>query len=288
MHTVFAPKTAVKTINLGGRLMDFSTPKVMGIINVTPDSFYSASRVASAGDVAARARRMLEEGADILDVGAYSTRPGASPVSADEEYSRLAPALEAIRSEAPEAVISVDTFRGDVARKVVEGWGVQIINDIGGGTLDPAMWPTVADLKVAYVLMHTRGTPATMRSLTDYEDVVADVLSDLARKADTLHAAGVCDVILDPGFGFAKTVEQNFRLLDSLDLFCATGMPVLAGMSRKTMIWKTLGCTPEESLPGTISLHTVALMKGADIIRVHDVAPAADSVRLIARLRPHS
>ncbi len=272
------------SIRVGGDLMSLDTPKVMGIINVTPDSFYSGSRCGDRAAVRARVREMRSEGADILDIGGYSSRPGAQDVSPEEEYRRLAEGLAAIREEWPEAIVSVDTFRAAVARRCVEDWKVDIINDIGGGTLDPEMFPAVADLGVAYVLMHTRGTPATMRNLTDYEDVTAEVLEDLAFKADRLREAGVADVIIDPGFGFAKTVEQNFRMLAELDVFHEIGAPVLAGVSRKTMIWKTLGITPEESADGTQVLHTVALMNGADILRVHDVKPAVQAVRLISAL----
>lgn len=258
--------------------MDFSRPRVMGIINVTPDSFYPGSR---AGDHAAEvARRMLADGADILDVGGYSTRPGAAEVSAREEYDRLAPALEQIRSVAPEAVISVDTFRADVARKVVLEFGVDIVNDIGGGTLDPDIIPAVAELGVPYVLMHMRGTPATMQQHTDYADVTAEVLSDLAFKTDACRLAGIHDVIVDPGFGFAKTVEQNYRLLADLDVLHELHAPVLAGISRKSMLCKPLGVTPPEAGEATVAIHPIALMNGADIIRVHDVLPAVQSVKL--------
>lgn len=273
-----------QTINISGKLLDMQRPLVMGIINVTPDSFYSDSRVADPRAVAERAMLMLRDGADILDVGGCSTRPGAPDVSPDEEYRRLASGLEAIRRVAPDAIISVDTFRADVAERCVRDWGVQIINDIGGGTLDDKMWQTVADLRVAYILMHMRGTPATMGDCCQYDDVTADVIRDLAFKADTLRDMGVADIIIDPGFGFAKTSEQNFRLLADLAEFKKMGMPLLVGLSRKTMIWKNLGITPADSLYGTVALHTVAMMNGADIIRVHDVRPAADSARLLAML----
>ena len=228
---------------------------------------------------------MKEEGADIIDIGGYSSRTGASEVSEDEEYSGLAVGLEAIREVWPEAVVSVDTFRANVARRCVEEWGVDIINDIGGGTLDPDIRQTVADLGVAYVLMHMRGTPSTMQSKTEYADVTAEVLTDLSKKAYELSGLGVKDIIIDPGFGFAKTVEQNFRLLEDFEEFCKMGMPVLAGISRKTMIWKTLGIHPEESLSGTIALDAIALYKGADIVRVHDVKPAVETARLVSALR---
>ena len=247
------------TLNIRGRLVDLSTPKVMGIVNVTPDSFYSGSRTSGREALERRILQLREEGADIVDLGGYSSRPGADDVSPEEEYSRLASGLEVVKEVWPEVPVSIDTFRASVARRCVEEWGADIINDIGGGTLDPEMWQTVADLRVAYVLMHMRGTPSTMSSLTDYEDVTAEVITDLSRKVYELRGLGVCDIIIDPGFGFAKTVDQNFRLLDELREFCRMGMPVLAGMSRKTMIWKTLGVTPEESLTGTISLNTIGI-----------------------------
>ena len=273
-----------KSINIGGRLMEFDRPKVMGIINVTPDSFYSGSRTPGCAAIERRAVEMVEQGVDIFDIGGYSTRSGADEISPEEEYG----GLEVLRRVAPEVPISVDTFRAGVARKCVENWGVEIINDIAGGTLDPDMFATIADLKVAYVLMHTRGTPATMQQLTDYCDVTAEVLSDLMAKVRQLRLLGVNDIILDPGFGFAKTVDQNFRLLAELKVFVDTGLPVLAGLSRKSMIWRSLGTTPAESLTGTTVLDTVALMAGADILRVHDVRDAKENVLLIEKLRNNS
>lgn len=273
------------TINVKGRLIDFATPKIMGIVNVTPDSFYAGSRASCREEVAEKVARMRAEGADIIDIGGCSSRPGASLVDADEEYARLATGLEAVREVWADAIVSVDTFRGSVARRCVEEWGADIINDIGGGTLDADMWQTVAELGVAYVLMHTRGTPETMQGLTDYADVTADVITDLSKKAYELRGLGVCDIIIDPGFGFAKTAEQNFKLLDELGEFCKMGMPVLAGLSRKRMVWQTLGTTPEESLDGTVALDAIALYNGADIVRVHDVAPAAASAKLVAMIR---
>lgn len=276
------------TINIRGRLMDFSRPKVMGIINVTPDSFYSQSRTFSQDAIARRLDGMLAEEADIIDIGGYSTRPGADPVSPEEEYSRLALALETVRKRHPETVVSVDTFRAEVARRCVEDWQADIINDIGGGTLDPEMWPTVADLKVPYILMHMRGTPQTMQSMTDYEDVAADVISDLAHKAARLHALGVADVIIDPGYGFAKTIDQNYRLLAAIPEFRKMRMPVLVGISHKTMIWRPLGITPEESTLPTVALDAMALQLGADIVRVHEVLPAVQTVEMLGLLRRNS
>lgn len=270
------------SINVGGRLMSFDIPKVMGIVNVTPDSFYPGSRSMGKHGLAERVGRMMEEGTDIVDIGGYSSRPGAADVSPEEEYSRLASGLEVIRAVWPEAVVSVDTFRSDVARRCVEEWGVEIINDISGGDLDAEMWETVASLKVAYVLMHMRGTPQTMTGLTDYENVTAETLSQLTFKVAALHGMGVTDVIVDPGFGFAKNVGQNYQLLSGLREFRLTGCPVLAGLSRKTMIWKPLGIAPDEAANGTTVLNTIALLNGADILRVHDVRAAVEAVRLVS------
>lgn len=275
----------MKSIRVKGKLIDFSRPKVMGIVNVTPDSFFAGSRTFDAGLIESRVEKMRADGADILDIGGYSSRPGADVVSPEEEYARLSRGLEAVRKVWPEAVVSVDTFRAEVARRCVEEWGADIINDISGGDLDPEMWPAVADLHVPYVLMHMRGTPETMQSLTGYSDITADVITDLAYKADRLHDMGVCDVIIDPGFGFAKTLEQNYRLLNSLEEVCRMGMPVLVGMSRKSMIYNALVTEPSESLAGTVALDAVALMKGADIIRVHDVREAVQTVRLLEMLK---
>lgn len=272
-------------VNVGGRLVDFRRPWVMGIVNVTPDSFYADSRTPDLRGCRDRIQSLVAAGADCLDIGGYSTRPGADDISPDCEWQRLRLALEAARELAPAIPLSVDTFRAEVARKCVESYGVEIINDIGGGTLDADMYEAVAELGCAYVLMHTRGTPAQMQSLTDYADVTAEVLEDLAHKTARLRLLGVRDIILDPGFGFAKTVDQNFTLLAELDQFLALGLPVLAGLSRKSMIWRTLECGPEESLTGTTALNTVALLKGASILRVHDVAQARECVTLIEKLR---
>lgn len=272
-----------RSIRIKDKLYDFEEPKVMGILNVTPDSFYAGSRVGS--EAASRASEMLADGADILDIGGYSSRPGAEDISSEREYDRLAPALEAIRSEHPEAIISVDTFRADVARKTVENFAVDIINDISGGTLDPEMRDTVAALGTPYILMHMRGTPATMQQMCRYDDVVADVLSELAFKTDDFRQAGVHDIIVDPGFGFAKTIEQNYRLLAALNLFHETGCPVLAGISRKSMLFKPLGIAPDDAGPATVAVHSMALMLGADIIRVHDVKQAVQSVKIFKMLK---
>ncbi|MDE6237452.1 MAG: dihydropteroate synthase, partial [Muribaculaceae bacterium] len=246
---------------------------------------FSGSRTPDLSSLSERLKKMLQSEPDVFDIGGYSSRPGAADISPEEEWDRLAPGLELLRKLSSSTPISVDTFRASVARKSVENFGVEIINDISGGTLDDEMWQTVADLKCAYVLMHMRGNPETMSSLTDYEDVTAEVLEDLAFKLAELRQLGVANVIIDPGFGFAKTVEQNFRLLRDLEVFCSLGCPLLAGLSRKSMIWKTLGTTPSEALNGTTALNAIALQKGADILRVHDVAEARECVTLHKLLR---
>lgn len=271
------------TINIGGRLVETARPLVMGIVNVTPDSFYAGSRADMPG-LAARVAGMLSDGADIIDLGGYSTRPGAAKVDAAEELRRLEPAVALLRREFPDIIISVDTWRAEVAERCV-GLGADIVNDISGGDMDPAMFGAVARMKVPYILMHTRGTPATMQTMTDYDDVAADVLRDLAFKTDRLRQAGVCDIIVDPGFGFAKTVDQNYALLGALGAFRALGCPLLAGVSRKTMIWKELGVTPDEALNGTTAVNMLALVNGADILRVHDVRQAAETVRIFEAYR---
>lgn len=273
------------TLNLGGRLWELSRPVVMGILNATPDSFYAASR--AEGDEAAgrRADAIIREGGAIIDVGACSTRPGSEPPSEDEEMRRLDAALSVVRRAHPDAILSVDTYRSGVARRCVADYGVQIINDISGGALDPAMFTTAAELGVPYVLSHTRGTPETMQQLTDYDDLLADLLRYFAQRVAELRELGVADLILDPGFGFAKTVGQNFTLLRRLNELTELGLPLMVGLSRKSMIWRTLGCTPEEALNGTTVLHTLALERGAQILRAHDVRAAVEAVRLMEEVR---
>lgn len=270
------------SINIGGSLVDFSSPKVMGIINVTPDSFYAGSQLSKTAAEAALS--MLEQGADFIDIGGCSTRPGASAPSADEEFDRLAPALENIRLRLPDAIISVDTFRASVARRCVLQFGVNIINDIGGGNLDPDMPATVAELGVPYILVHSRANPHDMQSFTEYDDITADIIRELAFKIESLHQLGIHDIIIDPGFGFAKTVDQNFRLLNDLHLFRELGSPVLVGMSRKSMLCKSLDISAEECKEPTVAAGMVALMNGADILRVHDVLPAVQSCKIFNRL----
>ncbi|MDE5870757.1 MAG: dihydropteroate synthase [Muribaculaceae bacterium] len=271
------------TINIRGRLLDFRRPWIMGILNVTSDSFYAGCRGEDAASVAARVRAIRDEGADCIDIGACSTRPGSEPVDEATELRRLSDAIAIVRRDWPEATVSVDTYRAGVARRCVEA-GADIINDISGGRLDPDMFDTVADLQVPYVMTHMRGTPATMQSLAHYADVTADVITELAFGIRELRERGVCDIIVDPGFGFAKDVEQNYRLLASLEEICRIGLPVLVGVSRKSMIWRPLGITPAEALPGTIALNAFALLHGASILRVHDVAAAVQTREVILKL----
>lgn len=271
------------SINLKGRLLEINHPLVMGIVNATPDSFYDYSRVSAPQAIAARVNEMVGEGADIIDIGACSTRPGSEQVSAIEEIKRLDVAVSAVKQSAPDIIISVDTYRADVAKHCVEHLGVDIINDISGGDLDPLMHETIAQLQVPYIVMHMRGTPETMQHLTDYEgDVAAVVLEELAHKIDNLHQLGINDVIADPGFGFAKTLEQNYRLLSCLEAFHALEVPLLVGVSRKSMIQKVLDCTAGEALNGTTVINTIALMKGSHILRVHDVKAAVEARKLVS------
>lgn len=269
----------MSTINCRGRLIDLSLPKVMAIVNVTPDSFYSGSRCPSTEAALARAEEALVQGADILDLGAYSTRPGAADVPADEEWQRLQPVVTELRRRHPQVVISIDTFRSSVAERAVDA-GADIINDVSGGTLDDQMFATVAQLKVPYVLMHMRGTPATMQQHTIYNNLVADVMSELSQPLRRLTDLGVHDVIIDPGFGFAKTLEQNYELFAHLAEFSIFDRPLLVGISRKSMIYKLFGITPEQSLCATTALNMLALQGGASILRVHDVPEAVQVVKM--------
>jgi len=276
-------KVTKKTLNLRGKILDLSTPAVMGILNLTTDSFYGGSRLDSTEAAVERAGTMLDAGAAFLDLGGYSTRPGAAEVSPAEEADRVLPALEAIGAAFPDARLSIDTFRASVARQAVEA-GAVMVNDVAGGTLDAEMFATVAALDVPYVLMHLRGTPQTMQQYTRYQDLVPDVLFELQQQLSLLRALGHKDVIVDPGFGFAKTPAQNFQLLNQLDAFQAFEAPLLVGLSRKSTIWRTLNITPEEALNGTTVLNTVALLKGASILRVHDVREAVEAVELCLKL----
>jgi dihydropteroate synthase len=276
------PKVTKKTLNCRGRLVSLETPVVMGILNITPDSFFAGSRIPLEKTVEI-AQKMLADGATFLDIGGYSTRPGAADISPTEEADRVLPVIEAIIKSFPDALISVDTFRASIARQTVES-GAAIINDVSGGTLDQAMFETVASLDVPYVLMHMRGTPATMQSMTTYQNLVTDVIDELAVRLTELRALGQKDIILDPGFGFAKTPAQNFLLLNQLESFGLFDEPLLVGLSRKSTIWKTLGISANEALNGTTVLNTIALTKGASILRVHDVREAVETVKLTKEL----
>ncbi len=272
------------TLNCKGRLLLLEKPVVMGIINLTPDSFYSGSRQQATDAVLAEAGKMLQEGAMILDLGAQSTRPGSERVSEEEELKRLLPALEALSQQFPEAYISVDTFYASVAKAAVEA-GACMVNDISAGNMDPAMISTVASLSVPYVLMHMKGSPQTMQQNTDYTDVTREVLDYLIWKKAEITKAGIRDIIIDPGFGFAKNAAQNFTLLKNIHLFRLLDAPLLLGISRKSFIWKTLGLTPEEALEGTIAMNTAGLLGGAAILRVHDVKEAVQTIRLVTALQ---
>jgi len=268
-----------KTIKIKGTLLDLSIPRVMGILNVTPDSFYSESRMVSMDAVMEKAGQMQEDGALFIDIGGYSTRPGAKEVSITEETDRVVPVVEQLNKNFPELIISVDTFRSEVARQSILS-GAHVINDVSGGTLDEKMFDTVAVLGVPYILMHMRGTPKTMSKLTDYEFLVPDILKELQEKLILLRQKGVSDVIVDPGFGFAKTSSQNFTLMNNLSEFYLLGCPLLVGISRKGMIYNTLNGTAEEALNGTTVLNTISLLQGASILRVHDVKPATEAIKL--------
>lgn len=267
-------------LKLNQQLFDLSSPLIMGIINVTPDSFYKGSRFTTEKAILHAVDKILENGGNIIDIGGFSTRPSAEIISEEEEIYRLSKALEIILKKYPQTVISIDTFRAKVARYMVENFQVAMINDVSGGTLDDQMFETIADLKVAYVLMHMRGTPQTMQQLTDYEDVVTEVFQFLQKRLAQLRSLGVTDVIIDPGFGFAKTIQQNYQLLKKLSYFKELGAPILAGLSRKSMIYKLLNITPDEALTGTIAVNMLALIGGASILRVHDVKEAMQTIKI--------
>lgn len=273
-----------QTLNIKGELISLEEPLVMGILNVTPDSFYEGSRKQTETDIRNRIEEILQEGGTIIDLGGYSSRPDAQDVSPEEEMERLCLALRILRDEYPKAMVSVDTFRADIARRCVEEYGAAIINDISGGELDAAMFPTIADLHIPYIIMHMRGTPKTMQQHCDYQNLTADILLYFSKKIEQLHLMGVNDVIIDPGFGFSKTLEQNYELMRHLADFSLFEKPLLVGISRKSMIYKLLGGTPAESLNGTTVLNTYALLNGANILRVHDVKAAVEAVRIFKQL----
>lgn len=277
--------TIAKYINVNGHLLDLAYPRVMGILNVTPDSFYSDSRKQSEEDIIARTRQILDEGASIVDLGAYSSRPNADHISTEEEMNRLRKALKVINQHFPDAVLSVDTFRADVAKMCVEEYGVAIINDIAAGMMDDNMFATVAQLGVPYIMMHMKGTPQDMQKDPHYDNILKEVLYYFSEKVQRLRDLGAKDLILDPGFGFGKTVEHNYELMEHMEEFSIFELPVLVGISRKSMIYKLLGGGPEDALNGTAVLDTVALLKGANILRVHDVKEAVEAVKIIAALK---
>lgn len=272
-----------KTWNVAGRLIDLSSPRVMGILNVTPDSFYDGNRHNGIAGAMKQAEKMVSEGADMIDVGGYSSRPGADDISANEESSRVVKVIETISKEFPNIPISIDTFRSEVAEKALNA-GATIINDITGGDHDKDLIELAKKFRAPYIIMHMRGTPRTMNQLTQYEDVVKDVMNSLQKKVYECQQRGLTDIAIDPGFGFAKNVEQNFELLRKLEAFGMIGKPLLVGVSRKSMIWRTLDIKPEDALNGTTALNMVALMKGADILRVHDVKEARECIKLHERM----
>ena len=280
--------TTARYINVNGSLLDLSQPRVMGILNVTPDSFYAGSRTQTEAEIVRRVKQIVSEGAAIIDIGAYSSRPNADNVSAREEMERLRMGLKILFEIQPDAVVSVDTFRADVARMCVEEYGVAIINDIAAGEMDADMFHTVAALNVPYIMMHMQGTPQSMQQHPHYDNLLEEVLLYFARKVQQLRDLGVKDIILDPGFGFGKTIEHNYELLSNLEDFRIFELPLLVGVSRKSMIYRLLDITPQEALNGTTVLDTICLLKGADILRVHDVKEAVETVRIVQAMRNNS
>lgn len=274
-----------QSIQLNGQLIHLDKPLVMGILNVTPDSFYEGSRYLHEKEILRRTEEILTEGGTIVDVGAVSTRPGAAVVSESEELKRLLPAVVAIRKFFPHAILSVDSYRAEVITRLHRETGGFFVNDISGGTLDAGMFAAVAALGLPYILTHIQGTPQTMQQKPSYREVVKEILLDLSEKVNNLKLLGVNDILIDPGFGFGKNLQHNYELLNCLDAFRLFELPLLVGVSRKTMIWRLLECTPEESLNGTTVLNTLALLGGADILRVHDVREAVEAVRLVAQLK---
>ena len=275
-------------INIRGRLLDLGRePIVMGILNHTPDSFFSGSRIQGDRAIHDRIEQILREGGKMVDVGGYSTRPDATEVPPEEEWTRVAQVLKILKKHYPEVIVSVDTFRAGVARKAVEIGGADLINDVSGGLLDSEMYATVGDLQVPYILMHMRGTPKTMQSLTEYSGKVTDVvISELLLPIEQARSAGIKDIILDPGFGFSKTLDQNYELMSKLDKFATLGLPLLVGISRKSMIYRLFDTSPQEALNGTSILNTFALLHGAHILRVHDVKEAVEAVKIVEKLKP--
>lgn len=272
-------------INVNGKLMDLSEPKVMGILNVTPDSFYAGCRGVAERYIIDRIRQITDEGASIIDIGAYSSRPNAEHIDAEEEMKRLRTGLKLIQEHQPDAVVSVDTFRADVAKMCVEEYGAAIINDISAGEMDQEMFSTIARLNVPYIIMHMKGTPQNMQQNPHYDHLLKEVFGYFSEKVQKLRDLGVKDIILDPGFGFGKTLEDNYRLMNHLEEFHLFGLPLLVGISRKSMIYRLLGTTPDEALNGTTVLNTLALQKGAHILRVHDVKAATEVLQIVGKMR---
>ena len=268
------------TINCGGELLDLSQPKIMGILNIAPDSFYDGGKYASKEKILERVSTMINDGCDILDIGAYSSRPGAENITSDEELQRLLPVLEIVRTEFPDIIISVDTFRSEIAKKVVADFNVNIINDILSGNMDDKMFETIAELNVPYILMHMKGNPQNMQNNPQYNNVIQELLNYFSEKVEKLKLLGINDIIIDPGFGFGKTVDHNYQILKYLDDFKIFELPVLVGLSRKSMINKILDISSEDALNGTTALNTLALINGANILRVHDVKEAKESIKL--------
>ena len=272
------------TLNCNGRLLVITKPIVMGILNLTPDSFFKGSRISSVDEALQTAEKMLNEGATIIDIGGQSTRPGSEKITIEEELNRVIPAIEAIHKRFSDSFMSIDTFNAEVAKKAIQA-GACIVNDISSGTIDNHMIDTVAVLKVPYIAMHMKGTPATMQQLSDYEDVTLEVLDFFIKKTEECKNAGIQDVIIDPGFGFAKNIQQNFTLLNQLSTLKMLQKPIMVGLSRKSTIYKTLQITPEESLNGTTVLNTIALINGANILRVHDVKAAMEAITLMEAMK---
>jgi dihydropteroate synthase len=281
------PFSINKTLNIRGRLLSLDKPSIMGILNITPDSFYDGGNFNSESTILTQAAKMLSEGATFIDVGGYSSRPGAADVPVAEEIKRVVPAIKSIIKEFPEAIISIDTFRSEVARTACDH-GASMVTDISGGQRDSLMFETVATLNVPYILMHMRGTPETMARDTNYQNLLRDIFDYLHVRLRELQQHGVKDIIIDPGFGFAKNREQNFELLNHLDMFHIFSKPILCGLSRKSMVWKTLNITPDDALNGTTSLNTIALLKGASVLRVHDVKQAREVVDLYLAMNKHN
>ena len=271
------------TINLKGKLMNFSIPKIMGILNITPDSFYDGGRYNSKEKIQRQIEKMIISGADIVDVGGYSSRPGAKHISIQDELDRVIPVIEIIKKKFPETIVSIDTFRSRVASEAIIS-GADIVNDISGGNLDSNMFETVSKHKVPYILMHMRGNPENMMSKTNYENVTKDVCKYFSQRINKAHSCGINDIIIDPGFGFSKTTQQNYELLNNLEFFKEFQRPIIIGISRKSMIYKTLNTTPDKALNGSSVLHTISLMKGANILRTHDVKEAVECVKIVSQL----